>query len=128
MLRWKVETDYRKFKYDILYNNIRSKTKIQLMIDIKILNFIAILTGQLENSCKVKKGSKINTKNTTEMIYTDLLKIIMYKNMTKEFLSKIYTIIGIISTTVELIRKNRYHKRRRISPSTKWNINGNRYG
>ena len=27
MSRWKVETDFRKLKYDVLYNNIRSKTK-----------------------------------------------------------------------------------------------------
>lgn len=48
--------------------------------------------------------------------------------MTKENLSKIYNIISVIASTVELIRKNRYYKRRRISPSTKWNVNGNRYG
>ena len=63
MSRWEVETDFRKLKYDVLYNNIRSKTKKQLMIDIKILNFISILLGQIENACKVKDGSKINTKN-----------------------------------------------------------------
>lgn len=128
MSRWEVETDFRKLKYDVLYNNIRSKTKKQLMIDIKILNFISILLGQIENACKVKDGSKINTKNAIELLYTNLLKMLLYKKMTKENLSKIYTIINVIATTVELIRKNRYHERRRISPSTKWNINGNRYG
>ena len=112
MSRWEVETDFRKLKYDILYNNIRSKTKKQLMIDIKILNFISILLGQIENACKVKDGSKINTKNTIELLYTNLLKMLLYKKMTKENLSKIYTIINVIATTVELIRKNRYHERR----------------
>lgn len=128
MLRWRVETDFRKLKYDIMFNNIRSKTKVQLMIDIKILNFISILIGQIENVCKVNKNRKINTKNTIELLYTDLLKIMLYKNMTKENLSTIYNIIGVMAITTELIRNNRYHKRLRISPSTKWNVNGNRYG
>ena len=128
MLRWRVETDFRKLKYDIMFNNIRSKTKVQLMIDIKILNFISILIGQIENVCKVNKNRKINKKNTIELLYTDLLKIMLYKNMTKENLSTIYNIIGVMAITTELIRNNRYHKRLRISPSTKWNVNGNRYG
>ena len=127
MLRWDVETDFRKLKYDILYNNIRSKTKKQVLIDVKILNFISILLGQIEDACKVKNGCKINSKNTIELLYTDLLKLFLYKNMSNENLSKIYGIIGIIAITVELIRKNRYYKRRRITPSTKWNIYGNRY-
>ena len=82
------------------------------MIDIKILNFISILLGQIENACKVKDGSKINTKNAIELLYTNLLKMLLYKKMTKENLSKIYTIINVIAITVELIRKNRYHERR----------------
>ena len=127
MLRWEVETDFRKIKYDILYNNIRSKTKKQVMIDVKIFNFISILLGQLENACKVEHGCKINSKNTIELLYTDLLKKFLYENMTNENMSKIFDIIGIIATTVELVRKNRYHERKRISPSTKWNIYGNRY-
>jgi len=55
ILRWYVETDFRKLKYDVLYNNIRSKTKEQVLIDVKILNFISILVGQIENACKCKK-------------------------------------------------------------------------
>lgn len=127
MLRWDVETDFRKLKYDILYNNIRSRTKKQVLIDVKILNFISILLGQIEDACKVNNGCKINSKNTIELLYTDLLKLLLYKNMSNENLSKIYGIIGIIAITVELIRKNRYYKRRRITPSTKWNIYENRY-
>ena len=55
ILRWYVETDFRKLKYDVLYNNIRSKTKEQVLIDVKILNFISILVEQIENACKCKK-------------------------------------------------------------------------
>lgn len=128
MLRWDVETDFRKLKYDIMYNNIRSKTREQVIIDVKILNFISILSGQLENACKTIPQCKINSKNTIELLYVYLLKLFLYKNMTKENLSKIYDILDIIATTVEKVRKNRSHKRIRLTPSTKWNIYGNKYG
>ena len=125
--RWDVETDFRKLKYDILYNNIRSKTKQQVMIDIKILNFNAILLGYIEYICKEKEGCKINSKNTVELFYTRILEKFLYKNMTKENLAEIYFIFEIVATTVELIRKNRHFKRRRIKPCTKWGKNGNKY-
>mgnify|MGYP000861780615 CR=1 FL=1 len=97
------------------------------MIDAKILNFNAILLGYIECICKEKDGCKINSKNTVELFYTEILKNILYKNMTKENLTEIYFILEIVATTVELIRKDRYFKRQRIKPATKWGKNGNKY-
>lgn len=126
--RWEVETDFRKLKYDIMYERIRSKSEKQVMIDIKILNFIGIVSGCLEKYCKPKAGHKINFKNLLELLFTHLLHIILYKKITKDIFAKILSIMEIITTTVEIIRKKRRYQRRRVFPSTKWNINGNRFG
>lgn len=111
-----------------MYERIRSKSEKQVMIDIKILNFIGIMAEQLENCCKVKSGYKINTKNTIDLLFTQLLHIILYKKLTKETRTKRIQVMEIIATTVEQIRKDRKYQRRRVFPSTKWNINGNRFG
>ena len=125
--RWDVEVDFRKVKYDVLYNNIRSKREPQVMIDIQILNFVSLVLSQIENICKVEKNLKINSKNTISLFYSELLKYFLYKNMTAENLMFICRILNIIATTTEPIRKGRHYKRIRKKPSTKWNINGNRY-
>lgn len=126
--RWTVETDFRKIKYDIMYEKIRSKSEKQVMIDIKILNFIGIVSAQLENFGKPKAGYKINTKNALELFHTHLIHLFIYKKMTKNVMSQVTSIMKIIVSTVEKIRKRRTFPRRRITPSTKWNVNGNRYG
>lgn len=126
--RWSVETDFRKLKYDILYEKIRSKSEHQVMIDIKIANFIGIVSAQLENFGKIKDGYKINTKNTLELLHTQLLHLFIYKKKTKEIMTQILTIMNIIVTTIEKIRKKRMYPRIRVFPSTKWNVNGNRFG
>lgn len=126
--RWDIETDFRKLKYDILYERIRSKSEHQVMIDIKIANFIGIVSAQLEKFGKVKNGYKINTKNTLELLHTQLLHLFIYKKKTKEIMTQILSIMNIIVTTVEKIRKKRRYPRIRIFPATKWNVNGNRYG
>lgn len=126
--RWAVETDFRKLKYDILYERIRSKSEHQVMIDVKIANFIGIISAQIENFGKVKDGHKINTKNTLELLHTQLLHLFIYKKKTKEIMTQILSIMNIIVSTVEKIRKRRKYPRIRVFPSTKWNVNGNRYG
>ena len=127
-LRWDVETDFKKVKYDILFNHIRSKKENQVLIDIKILNFVALIVSQIENICKTDETRKINSKNTIELFFARLLERFLYKNMTNENLSIICSIINIIAKTTELIRIGRHYKRKRVKPSTKWNIYGNRYG
>lgn len=126
-LRWDVEVDFRKLKYDILYDNIRSKKESQVMIDVKMFNFVSIILCQIENICKTEQGKKINSTNTIALFYSELLKSFLYKNMTKENLAFICCVMNIIATAIEPIRKGRHFKRIRKKPSTKWNINGNRY-
>ena len=93
-----------------------------------MLNLVSIVLGQIENICKTEQGKKINSTNTIALFYSELLKSFMYKNMTKENLAFICCVINIIATAVESIRKGRHFKLVRKKPSTKWNINGNRYG
>ena len=62
MQRWTVETDFKKQKYDILFNKIRSKTKKQVMIDILILNLNCLIIALIENLCKTDNSKKINSK------------------------------------------------------------------
>lgn len=97
------------------------------MIDVKMLNFVSIILCQIENICKTEQGKKINSTNTIALFYSELLKSFLYKNMTKENLAFICCVMNIIATAIEPIRKGRHFKRIRKKPSTKWNINGNRY-
>jgi NADH:ubiquinone oxidoreductase subunit K len=127
-LRWGVETDFRKCKYDVMYNKLRSKTEKQIMIDVKILNFIGILIASLESVGVIDRKKKINTKNVIEILHNRLLHPIIYEEMTPEMLNNIFRIVSIVLAVTELVRKNRIHKRIRVSPSTKWNAYGNRYG
>ena len=124
--RWSIESDFRKVKYDILYNNIRSKTEKQVTIDVKILNIVGMLLGYIEN-IKKYDNEKVNSKNAISLFYDKLLQLFLYGKKTKEAINKICDIIGVIIETVELIRKNRNYKRIRILPSTKWNCYGIRY-
>jgi hypothetical protein len=43
--RWKIETDNKKFKYDILRNNIRSKNYNSIATDIECIKFMSILSS-----------------------------------------------------------------------------------
>lgn len=123
-----IETDFRKCKYDVLYNKLRSKTEQQILIDVKILNFISILIAGLENAGTNNKKKKTNTKNVIEILHSNLLHLIIYEKMTQCTLDKLFTIMSIVLFVTELVRKNRNYRRVRVSPSTKWNVHGNRYG
>jgi len=123
--RWKIETDFRKIKYDILFDVIRSKSKNQIILDVCIINFIGLLVSMIENLGKRYKNKKVHTKNTIYIIMYKLLNLLLYKNRNIE---EIMRIIAIIISTYEILRQNRKFKRIRKFPSTKWNIYGNRYG
>ena len=43
--RWKIETDNKKFKYDILLNNVRSKNYNTFMVDIEHLIYCIIVSN-----------------------------------------------------------------------------------
>ena len=127
--RWTCESDFRKVKYDVLFNGIRSVTDKQVCLDIKMVIFIGILTACIESFQDLsKKNKKINTKNTIDILVKKLLYLMLYKNKTKKMINMLTDIIDILYTVTTKIVKNRSCPRRRVSPSTKWNANGNRYG
>ena len=70
--RWKIETDNKKFKYDILLNNVRSKNHNTFMVDIESVRFIAILSAIIEYIGKDNKSRyKINSKNCLDQLYLE---------------------------------------------------------
>ena len=128
--RWKNEIDNRKFKYDILYNGIRSKKYNSLLVDIESIRFISIISSFIEYLGKdaIKSRTKINSKNCLDILHKKMLYLLLFEPNCEYKNKAICRIIGIIYKSVIQIIKNRVYERKRISPSTKWNINGNRYG
>ena len=126
-LRWNIETDFKKLKYDILVNKSFSLTYNSLMTRLESLKFMSILACFIDHTGhkKTQINKKINSKNCIKLLYNCLLKSLIYNIRQK---TKINNILTIIFTTVTTIVKNRSYARIRISPSTKWNVYGNRYG
>ena len=63
-----------------------------------------------------------------DVLNRKLLYFMMYGENDEHCYKNICRIIGVIYKTVTNIVKNRCYERKRVTPSTKWNINGNRYG
>ena len=125
--RWKIETDNKKFKYDLLRRNIRSKKYNSVVTDIECIKFMSILSSIIEYIGKYKclENKKINSANCIHLLYKKLLYLILYDNENYEEISRI---IGIVYKKIIPIIANRSYKRVRYSPSTKWNEYGNRHG
>lgn len=128
--RWKIETDNKKFKYDVLYNNVRSKNYNSLLVDIESIRFVSICTAFIEYLGKdsIKSRTKINSKNCLQVFYEELIYPILFGEDNERNYKNICRILGVIYKIITYIVENRNYERKRISPSTKWNINGNRYG
>ena len=92
--RWAVETDNKKIKYDILYNNFRSKKYNSFLVDIETMRFMSIISSVIEYIGKdtIDPKTKINSKNCLSILYKKLLYLLLYKNKCDE----IFKIIGII--------------------------------
>jgi hypothetical protein len=85
------------------------------------------VSSYLEILINFKKDNyKINGKNCLEILVTDLLFFLLYKKKTKKMINLLLDRINDISLTLITCRKNRSFERKRITPSTKWNINGNK--
>ena len=126
--RWKIETDNKKFKYDILRTNIRSKKINSIYTDIECIKFISILSSIIEyfgHKYTCRNNKKINSRNCLAMLYKKLLYVLMYDN--KNY-TEICRLVGIVYKKVVSIISNRSYERKRISASTKWNEHGNRFG
>lgn len=128
--RWNNESDNKKFKYDVLYNGIRSKNYNSFLTDIQTIRFISIISAFIEYLGKnsTAPNKKINSKNCLEILYSKLLRMLFYGGTGEHNYKEICRIIGIIYKTVTEIVKNRHYSRKRLKPSTKWNRYGNRYG
>lgn len=125
--RWKIETDNKKFKYDILSSNIRSKKNNSIAVDIECIKFMSIISSIIEHigKGKLKENKKFHTRNCIGLLFRRLLKIILYEHENYE---EICRLVGIIYKKIVDVISGREAKRIRVSPSTKWNANGNRYG
>ena len=125
--RWKIETDNKKFKYDILSANIRSKNNTTIQLDIECIKFMSIISSVIEflGKEKLKTNTKFNSKNCIGALYRKLLRFILYESTNYK---EICRLVGIIYKKIIPIINGRSNKRIRISPSTKWNVYGNRYG
>jgi hypothetical protein len=128
--RWRIETDNHKIKYDVLRQNIRSKNYNSFLVDTECIRFISIVSSFIEylGENNLKENTKINSKNCLKVLYERLLIPMLYSENNETTRKYICFVIGIIYRTIISIVKGRSHKRRRVKPSTKWNINGNRFG
>lgn len=128
--RWNNETDNKKFKYDILYNGIRSKNYNSFLVDIESIRFMSIISAFIEYLGKndIKSKTKINSKNCLSVLYKTLLQMMLFGKNNINCHKNICRIIGVIYKTVTVIVADRTYTVIRISPSTKCNIKGNRYG
>lgn len=124
--RWQIETDNKKFKYDILTTNIRSKNYNSFLADIECIRFVSIISSIIEYLGKgnLKFKKKFNTQNCIHILYKSLLRLLLYSTDGEE----ICRILDIVYKKIIDIVINRSFERIRISPSTKWNSYGNRYG
>ncbi len=124
--RWKVETDIKKFKYDILSSDIRSKKYNSFLVDIESIRFVSLMSSIIEYLGKddLKFKKKFNTTNCIHVLYRNLLNLIFYSNNESE----ICRVLGIIYKKIIDMIDNRSCIRKRNKPSTKWNANGNRFG
>ena len=124
--RWKVETDIKKFKYDVLSTDIRSKKYNSFLVDIESIRFMSIISSIIEYLGKddLKFKKKFNTTNCIHVLYRTLLNLIFYSDDKVE----ICRVLGIIYKKIIPIIGYRSCPRKRVKPSTKWNANGNRFG
>jgi hypothetical protein len=125
--RWKIETDNKKFKYDLLRNNIRSKNYNSIATDIECIKFMSILSSIIEYIGKYKcpENKKINSTNCIHLLYKKILYLLFYDPTNYD---EICRIVGIVYKKLIPIIIGRSFARIRISPSTKWNAYGNRHG
>lgn len=128
--RWRNETDNKKYKYDVLNGNIRSKKYNSLLVDIETIRYISTLSSLIEclGVYTIFKKIKIHTNNCLYILYNKLLRVLMYAKNSDKYFSEVCRIFGIIYKTVTQIVPDRHNIRRKITPHSKWGINGNRYG
>jgi hypothetical protein len=126
--RWTVETHFRHIKKDIIESKLRSKTHNTIQIDIKCIHFLGMLVSFIENLKEINKTKvKINSTDALRTVADRILILMFYKNKSGTRMMKLLKIIDLIHNNTTNIVMNRTFIRRRVTPATKWNINGNTY-
>ncbi len=128
--RWSIETNFKKVKYDTLFDRIRSKTNDQVIIDIKMINFVNLLSSYIENMKNIdnkNNDKKVNGKNACDITIKKLLYLLMYKKKTKIIMKSIIEIIEIILDVIVTAKRGRNFKRIRKMPTPKWYHGGVRF-
>lgn len=122
--RWGIETNNRRFKYDVLCNNIRSKTYNSFLVDLESIRFITLTASIIEYLGRNKDTHntyKINSKNCLEKLYSKLLLSLIFNSHSNDSSNTHFcNIVGIICKSVTKIVKGRSYNRVRKSPKTKW--------
>lgn len=123
--RWQIEIDNRKFKYNVLASNIRSKNNNSIATDIECVKFVSILSSIIEHlgKHKCKENQKINTSNCIEILYNRLLYLLLYDS---DNIEQICNVVGIIYKTLVYMVEGRQCRRVKVSPPSKWTKDGNR--
>ncbi len=128
--RWSIETNFKKLKYDTLFDRIRTKTNDQVLIDIKMINFVNLLSSHIENMKNFdnkNNDKKVNGKNACDLTIKKLLYLLMYKRKTKIIMKSIVEIIEIILDVIVTAKCGRNFKRMRKMPAPKWYHGGVRF-
>ena len=127
--RWKVEVNFKYSKYNLSMNNIKSKSENSVTQDIYIHNLIFIITGYIKYHLEedICENYNINVTSLLKILINKILYLFLYKNSTSKNIDEIIRIFDIIKESLIYVRTDRHYKRIRYKPSTKWNINGNRY-
>ena len=126
--RWNVETDFRTIKYEIINNNLRSKTKKQVELDIKFVFFINVISSyisNLERDKNILDHKKVNFSNCINKIVTFGLSNFLNNEHPK--FDKMHKLIkNIINKKCDIV-KGRKYIRRRVFPRSNWTRNGKIY-
>lgn len=127
--RWKVEVNFKHSKYNLSMNNIKSKSENSVTQDICIHNLIFIISGYIKYHLEEDLSEKysITVTSLLKIIINKVLYLTLYKNSTVKNIDELLRIFNIIKESLIYVRPSRHYKRIRYKPSTKWNINGNRY-
>lgn len=123
--RWKIETDNKKIKYDILFNEIRAKKHNSLMVDIESIRFMSIISSFIGYLCKYIKSKtklKMNTKICLDILHKKLLRLMLFG----EKYVKICYIFNIVCSEVVVIVVDRVCTRVCVKPKSKWCNSGSR--
>jgi hypothetical protein len=128
--RWKAETFFDKIKHDIIVKNeFKSKKLNTLLVDFECIHLVSIITAVIvSTSNSIDKNHKCNETSIIDIIFLDMLNLLLKEKRTNTEKKEIFSIIRILIGCIIPIINNRHYPRKRKRPATHWNRYGNKYG